>query len=54
MSPRGEVLVAILNNQIDFNTAYKQHWYRISANIPRKIDLAAPEGSRQLGLFDNP
>ncbi len=21
--------------------------------IPRKIDLAAPEGSRQLGLFDN-
>jgi len=29
MTNRGEVLVAILNNQHDFNVAYEQHWYRI-------------------------
>jgi hypothetical protein len=29
MSTRGEVLVAILNNLLDFLAAHDQHWYRI-------------------------
>jgi hypothetical protein len=29
MARRGEVLVAILNNLLDFNVALHQHWYRI-------------------------
>jgi len=37
MSTRGEVLVAILNNQLDFNLAYEQHWYRIPINNVKKL-----------------
>ena len=34
---RGEVLVAILNNRHDFNTAYEQHWYRIPTSSVEKL-----------------
>lgn len=37
MSIRGEVLVAILNNQLDFNIAYEQHWYRIPVSSVKKL-----------------
>ncbi len=37
MSTRGEVLVAILNNRLDFNLAYEQHWYRIPVNNAKKL-----------------
>lgn len=33
---RGEVLVAILNNKLDFNLARTQHWYRIPVNSVEK------------------
>ncbi len=37
MSIRGEVLVAILNNRLDFNLAYEQHWYRIPVSSVKKL-----------------
>lgn len=37
MSIRGEVLVAILNNRLDFNLAYEQHWYRIPVSNAEKL-----------------
>jgi very-short-patch-repair endonuclease len=37
MSVRGEVLVAILNNKLDFNLAYEQHWYRIPVDKATKL-----------------
>ncbi len=37
MSIRGEVLVAILNNRLDFNLAYEQHWYRIPVRNAKKL-----------------
>jgi very-short-patch-repair endonuclease len=37
MATRGEVLVAILNNRLDFNTAYEQHWYRIPVSSVKKL-----------------
>ena len=29
MTQKGDVLVAIINNQLDFAIAHEQHWYRI-------------------------
>jgi very-short-patch-repair endonuclease len=37
MPIRGEVLVAILNNRLDFNLAYEQHWYRIPISNAKKL-----------------
>ena len=37
MSFRGEVLVAILNNRLDFNLAYEQHWYRIPVRSVERL-----------------
>jgi hypothetical protein len=37
MAVRGEVLVAILNNRLDFNPAYEQHWYRIPVSSAEKL-----------------
>ncbi|NJN94329.1 MAG: hypothetical protein HC875_09680 [Anaerolineales bacterium] len=37
MAVRGEVLVAILNNRLDFNLAYEQHWYRIPMSSKEKL-----------------
>lgn len=37
MAVRGEVLVAILNNRLDFNLAYEQHWYRIPVSSKEKL-----------------
>jgi|GEM_PF-2788520 len=37
MTVRGEVLVAILNNRLDFNLAYEQHWYRIPVSSKEKL-----------------
>jgi len=37
MSTRGAVLVAILNNRLDFNLAYEQHWYRIPVSSVKKL-----------------
>jgi len=37
MSNRGEILVAILNNRLDFNLAYEQHWYRIPVGSVKKM-----------------
>jgi very-short-patch-repair endonuclease len=37
MPTQGEVLVAILNNRLDFNVAYEQHWYRIPVNNAKKL-----------------
>jgi len=36
MPPRGEVLVAILNNLLDFAIARDQHWYRIPVSSVHK------------------
>lgn len=36
MSARGQVLVAILNNNLDFNVARDQHWYRIPVSSVEK------------------
>ena len=36
MGTRGEVLVAILNNLLDFAVARDQHWYRIPVSSVRK------------------
>jgi very-short-patch-repair endonuclease len=33
---RGEVLVAIMNNLLDFNVAQEQHWYRIPVSGTKK------------------
>jgi hypothetical protein len=33
---RGEVLVAIMNNVLDFNVAQEQHWYRIPVSSAKK------------------
>ena len=33
MGARGEVLVAIMNNPLDFAIARDQHWYRIPVHI---------------------
>ena len=35
-APRGEVLVAIMNNLLDFNIARDQQWYRIPVRNARK------------------
>lgn len=35
-APRGEVLVAIMNNLLDFNIARDQQWYRIPVRSARK------------------
>jgi very-short-patch-repair endonuclease len=37
MTTRGEVLIAILNNHLDFNLAYEQHWYRIPISGVEKL-----------------
>jgi hypothetical protein len=37
MSTRGEVLVAILNNQEDLAIAREQHWYRIPVGQVEKL-----------------
>jgi very-short-patch-repair endonuclease len=37
MSTRGEVLVAIMNNPLDFAIARDQHWYRIPVRSVRKL-----------------
>lgn len=37
MSAYGEVLVSILNNRLDFNIAYEQHWYRIPVSSVKKL-----------------
>ena len=34
---RGEVLVAIMNNHLDFAIAYEKHWYRIPANNVHRL-----------------
>ncbi len=36
MPPRGEVLVAILNNLLDFAVARDEHWYRIPVDSAHK------------------
>jgi len=36
MSYRGEVLVAIINNRLDFAIAHDQHWYRIPVSSQEK------------------
>ncbi len=36
MAIRGEVLVAILNNLLDFAVARDQHWYRIPTSSVHK------------------
>ncbi len=36
MSERGEVLVAIMNNLLDFEKARNEHWYRIPVNSREK------------------
>ena len=36
MSTRGEVLIAIINNLLDFDIARNQHWYRIPASSMKK------------------
>ncbi|MCK4315149.1 MAG: hypothetical protein KAX24_05200, partial [Anaerolineae bacterium] len=36
MATRGEVLVAILNNLLDFAVARDQHWYRIPVGSVHK------------------
>ena len=36
MSKQGEVLVAILNDPIDFKIARDQHWYRIPVDSAKK------------------
>lgn len=37
MSTRGEVLVAIVNNRLDFNLAYEQYWYRIPVSSVKNL-----------------
>ncbi|UBF28625.1 hypothetical protein K9N68_12525 [Kovacikia minuta CCNUW1] len=37
MSTRGEVLIAILNNQEDLTIAREQHWYRIPVEQVEKL-----------------
>jgi hypothetical protein len=37
MPAQGEILVAIINNRLDFNVAYEQHWYRIPVNNAKKL-----------------
>lgn len=36
VSRRGQVLIAILNNRLDFNIAHEQHWYRIPVSSVSK------------------
>ena len=36
MPARGEVLVAILNNLLDFAVARDEHWYRIPVDSAHK------------------
>lgn len=36
MSHRGEFLVAIINNRLDFAIAYEKHWYRIPVSSKEK------------------
>ena len=36
MSHRGEVLVAIINNRLDFTIASEKHWYRIPVASKKK------------------
>ncbi|MBI5293789.1 MAG: DUF559 domain-containing protein [Chloroflexi bacterium] len=36
MSHRGEVLVAIINNRLDFAIAHEEHWYRIPVSSKEK------------------
>lgn len=36
MARRGELLVAIINNRLDFNLARDQHWYRIPVGSAHK------------------
>ena len=36
MAGRGEVLVAIMNNERDFAAARDQHWYRIPVSSAKK------------------
>ena len=37
MGTRGEVLVAIINNLLDFNVARDQHWYRIPIHSAKRM-----------------
>jgi len=37
MANRGELLVAIINNQHDFNLAHDHHWYRIPVSSAEKL-----------------
>ena len=36
MTSRGEVLVAIINNHLDFAIAREKHWYRIPVSSKEK------------------
>jgi very-short-patch-repair endonuclease len=36
MTSRGEVLIAIINNRLDFNIASETHWYRIPVSSKEK------------------
>jgi hypothetical protein len=36
MPKRGEVLVAIMNNLLDFDIAQNQHWYRVPITSAEK------------------
>lgn len=36
MSQRGELLIAIINNRLDFNLAREKHWYRIPVSSKEK------------------
>jgi very-short-patch-repair endonuclease len=36
MAQRGEVLVAIVNNQLDYNLAREKHWYRVPMSSQEK------------------
>jgi hypothetical protein len=37
MANRGELLLAIINNQPDFNLAHDHHWYRIPVSSVEKL-----------------
>ena len=44
MSTRGEVLVAIMNNLLDFAIARDRHWYRIPARSVENCQEYQPAG----------
>lgn len=40
MARRGEVLIAVINNQVDLVIAREQHWYRIPVAQSKKAEAA--------------